>query len=178
MIMKRTIVMGLSAASLVFASGLALALGQHSLAVGDSGIAIGDTGPYDGAVSRNRTTGKSAAAYAESSANPRWQQTPAELLVVSIPHRLRKQEALRRLKSGLDSIRQNYGSLFSVQEEIWTGYRLHFRVSMLGQAGSGSIDVTDHVVQLELFLPWPLSKLAEAAVPLIRREGALMLQRK
>ncbi len=62
-------------------------------------------------------------------------------LVVSIPHHLGKDEAVRRLKSGLGSVRTSYGHLFNVQEETWSDNRLQFRVSALGQAASGTIDV-------------------------------------
>lgn len=99
-------------------------------------------------------------------------------LVVSIPHRLGKAEAVRRLKSGLGSVQTNFGHLFTVQEETWTGEHLQFRVSALGQVASGSIDVADDYVQLEVALPWLLAKVAETLQPLIRKEGALMLEKK
>jgi hypothetical protein len=99
-------------------------------------------------------------------------------VVVSIPHRLGRDEAVRRLKSGLGSVRANFGHLFSVEEEIWSGEHLDFRVSALGQSATGTIDVADDHVVLEVALPWLLAKLAEAAQPLIRKEGTLMLERK
>ncbi len=61
--------------------------------------------------------------------------------VISIPHRLGKDEAVRRLKSGLGSASANYGHVFAVEEEIWTGDRLQFRIRALGQVASGTIDV-------------------------------------
>jgi hypothetical protein len=102
----------------------------------------------------------------------------ANPLMVSIPHRLGQEEALRRLKSGLDSVRTNYGHLFSVQEEKWTGGQLQFRAGALGQVLSGTIDVLDDRVNLEIVLPWLLATLAEAIKPLIRKEGTLMLEKK
>jgi hypothetical protein len=99
-------------------------------------------------------------------------------VVVSFPHRLGRDEAVRRLKSGLGSVRANFGHLFSVEEEIWSGEHLDFRVSALGQSATGTIDVADDHVVLEVALPWLLAKLAEAAQPLIRKEGTLMLERK
>ncbi len=99
-------------------------------------------------------------------------------LVVSIPHRLGKDEAVRRLKSGLGNAQTNFAHLFSVQEETWTGDRLQFRVSALAQTASGTIDVFDDHVKLEVFLPWLLAKIAETLQPLIRREGTLMLEKK
>ncbi len=59
-------------------------------------------------------------------------------LVVTIPHRLGKEEAVRRLKSGLGTVRSNWSHVFAIQEETWTGDHLQFQVSALGQAASGS----------------------------------------
>jgi hypothetical protein len=99
-------------------------------------------------------------------------------LVVSIPHRLGREEAVRRLKSGLATVRTNYGQILAVQEENWTGDHVQFRVSALGQVASGSIDVADDHVRLEVTLPWLLAKIAEKITPAIRKEGTLMLEKK
>jgi hypothetical protein len=99
-------------------------------------------------------------------------------LVVSIPHRLGKEEALRRLKNGLGQVGANFGHLFNVQEETWIDNHLQFRIGVLGQAASGAIDVADDHVRLELFLPLLLAKLVGAFQPLIRKEGTLLLEKK
>jgi len=99
-------------------------------------------------------------------------------LVVSIPHRLGKDEAVRRLQSGLGNVRSSYGHMFTVQEEVWTGNHLQFRVAALAQSVSGSLDVTDDAVNLQIVLPWLLAKIAESIQPLIRKEGALLLEKK
>jgi Putative polyhydroxyalkanoic acid system protein (PHA_gran_rgn) len=99
-------------------------------------------------------------------------------LVISIPHRLGKQEALRRLQEGLGNAGASFSHLFSIQEQVWTGDHLQFRVSALGQSARGTIDVSDDYVKLEVFLPWLLAKLAETLQPLIRKEGTLLLEKK
>ena len=99
-------------------------------------------------------------------------------LVVSVPHRLGKEEALRRLKNGLGQAGASFGHLFSIQEETWIDNHLQFRISALGQTASGSIDVADDHVRLEVFLPWLLAKVAEGLQPLIRKEGTLLLEKK
>jgi hypothetical protein len=97
---------------------------------------------------------------------------------MSIPHRLGKEEAIRRLKSGLAETRTRFGHVFTVSEETWDRDNLQFRISALGQTVSGSIEVAEDAVRLEIFLPWLLAKLAETLQPLIRREGTLMLEKK
>jgi hypothetical protein len=99
-------------------------------------------------------------------------------LIVSIPHRLGKEEALRRLRSGLGAVRANYAQLIAIEEEVWTGNHLAFRVRSVGQAAAGTIDVEDDHVRLEVKLPWLLSVLAEKLTPMIRKEGTLMLEHK
>jgi hypothetical protein len=99
-------------------------------------------------------------------------------LVVSIPHRLGKVEALRRIRSGLGDVRHSYAQLIAIEEEVWTGDHLAFRVRSLGQAAHGAIDVEDDHVRLEVTLPWLLGVVAEKLTPMIRKEGVLMLEKK
>jgi len=99
-------------------------------------------------------------------------------VVVSIPHRLGREEAVRRLKSGLERTRTTFGNHFTVQEENWTGDHLDLRLALLGHATSGMIDVADDHVRIEVQLPWLLGMIAEKAKGLIQKEGQLMLEKK
>jgi hypothetical protein len=99
-------------------------------------------------------------------------------LLVSIPHRLGKDEAVRRLKSGLSRASSSYSAIIVVDEEVWTGDRLSLRVRALGQNASAVIDVLDDCLRLEVTLPWLLAKFVERVVPTIRREATLLLEKK
>jgi hypothetical protein len=99
-------------------------------------------------------------------------------LVVSIPHRLGKDEAIRRLKSGFGNAQSNFGNFFTVQDETWTGDQLSFRLSALGQAAAGTVAVADDHVDIEVQLPWLLAKFAEKAQVMIQKQGQLMLEKK
>jgi Putative polyhydroxyalkanoic acid system protein (PHA_gran_rgn) len=99
-------------------------------------------------------------------------------LVLSISHSLGKEEAVRRLKSGLSSVPATFHHVLAVQEEVWTGDHLQFRVSALGQVASGTIDVADDHVRLTVALPRLLAQLAKKIQPLIRNQGKLMLEKK
>ena len=57
-------------------------------------------------------------------------------LVVSIPHRLGREEAMRRLKTGLTRAASSVPVL-KVDEERWEDNRMIFRVRALGQAACG-----------------------------------------
>jgi len=98
-------------------------------------------------------------------------------LVVSIPHRLGRDEATRRLKAGLTRAASTIPVL-KVDEERWDGDRMMFRIRALGQAASGHIDVADDHVRLEVTLPWLLQRFAEVAQIAIRNRGNLLLTKR
>jgi Putative polyhydroxyalkanoic acid system protein (PHA_gran_rgn) len=98
-------------------------------------------------------------------------------LVVLIPHRLGREEAARRLKSGLTRAATAVPVL-KVDEERWDGDHMFFRVRALGQAASGHIDVAEEHVRLEVTLPWLLQRFAQAAQTMIRDRGTLLLTKK
>ena len=102
----------------------------------------------------------------------------SEPLIVVIPHSLGKDEALRRIKGGIGRAQSEFARLMSVEEEAWTGDRLTFRVSALGQRAAGYIDVYEGAVRLEVTLPWLLAKFARAAQRVIGQKGQLMLEKK
>jgi hypothetical protein len=109
---------------------------------------------------------------------PRQGTSMAKPLVVFIPHRLGKDEALRRIRTGLDTARANWSHLVTIEQETWEGDRVNFAVTGLGQHAIGSIAVRESEVELAVTLPWLLAKLAEKITPVIRREGMVMLERK
>ena len=98
-------------------------------------------------------------------------------LVVSIPHRLGREEATRRLKAGLTRAASSIPVL-KVDEERWEENRMIFRVRALGQAASGHLDVADDHVRLEVTLPWLLQRFAEVAQHAIKNRGSLLLTKR
>jgi hypothetical protein len=98
-------------------------------------------------------------------------------LIVSIPHRLGRDEAARRLKAGLTRAAASI-SILKVDEETWQDNRMIFRVRALGQAASGHLDVADDHVRLEVTLPWLLQRFAEVAQVAIKNRGNLLLTKR
>ncbi|MDA9421986.1 MULTISPECIES: polyhydroxyalkanoic acid system family protein [Bradyrhizobium] len=95
-------------------------------------------------------------------------------LVVSIPHRLGREEAVRRLKSGLGRAAASI-PVMQVEEERWSGDSMNFRIRALGQVATGQVDVADDHVKVEVVLPWLLQRFAEMAQATIRKRGQLLL---
>jgi Putative polyhydroxyalkanoic acid system protein (PHA_gran_rgn) len=98
-------------------------------------------------------------------------------LIVSIPHQLGREEAIRRLRGGLSRAASSL-PILKVDEEKWEGDRMIFRVRAMGQAASGQVDVSDDHVRLEVTLPWLLQRFAQAAKAAIKDRGTLMLTKR
>jgi len=99
-------------------------------------------------------------------------------LVVSIPHNLGKEEALRRIHGGIGRVKTSFAAHLTVIDETWTGDRLDFKVTVLRQAVSGAMEVGAQQVLLTVELPWALAIMAEKAKELISRQGTLLLEKK
>ena len=95
-------------------------------------------------------------------------------LVVSIPHRLGREEAVRRLKTGLGRAAASM-PVMQVEEERWSGDTMNFRIRALGQIATGQVDVADDHVKVQVVLPWLLQRFAEMAQATIRKRGQLLL---
>ena len=102
----------------------------------------------------------------------------SESLVVIIPHRLGKDEALRRIKEGVTRARGEFARLVALEEERWEGDRLNFKVRALGQRAWGSIDVYEAGVRLEVTLPWLLAQFGRAVQRVVGQRGQLLLEKR
>jgi hypothetical protein len=102
----------------------------------------------------------------------------SEPLVVLIPHRHGKAEALRRIQDGLGQVKSHFAGRMAVVDERWNDNRLDFSVKVLGQTTVGAIDVGEEQVRLEVTLPWLLAKLANKAKALIQNQGKLLLEKR
>jgi hypothetical protein len=101
----------------------------------------------------------------------------AEPLVVSIPHKLGKAEALRRIKPALGKASDSF-PLLKVEEEVWSDDRMAFRVRALGQVAAGNVQFGEDNVRLEVSLPWLLHEFAETVQRTIAGRGRILLEKK
>lgn len=101
----------------------------------------------------------------------------AEPLVVTIPHKLGKEEALRRLHPALSKASSAFPVL-RVEEETWSGDKMQFKVQALGQVATGSVHVGAAAVRLEVTLPWLLHRFAETVQRTITGRGRILLEKK
>ncbi len=98
-------------------------------------------------------------------------------LVVDIPHQLGKDEAVRRMKRGFAQASSSLPFL-TIGEERWSDDRLTFRLSGFGQVASGTADVANQNVRLEVLLPSVLHRFAELAAKTLKSRAQLLLEKK
>jgi putative polyhydroxyalkanoate system protein len=96
-------------------------------------------------------------------------------LTASIPHRLTREEARRRIQGEIAKLRQQHGHLLHGVNESWSGDRLDFSLSAMGQSVAGNLLVGDHAVDIEVELPWLLALLAGPVKQRVEREGRVLL---
>jgi hypothetical protein len=99
-------------------------------------------------------------------------------LVVSIPHSLGQQEALRRVKEGIAYLKTKQAHRVAVLQDNWTDNQVEFIVKAVGQSAAGTIDVAEDQVTCSVQLPGVLGMLADKARWLIEKEGTLLLEKK
>jgi hypothetical protein len=99
-------------------------------------------------------------------------------IVVTIPHRLGKEEALRRLQAGFAKMVGTIGAVASIGRQEWTGDHLDFSIGVLGQTATGGVDVGEDEVRLEILLPGMLGMLADKVRDMIAKGGQVLLEKK
>jgi hypothetical protein len=65
-----------------------------------------------------------------------------------------------------------------VDQETWQEDTVRFRMRALGQTAAATIEVLDDALRIEVSLPWLLAQAAKRLVPILRKETALLLEKK
>jgi hypothetical protein len=97
-------------------------------------------------------------------------------LLVSIPHRLGRLEARRRLDSGLGRLRPELDALLNGLDYRWEGDTLNFAASAMWQRITGRIEVLDDVVRVEIDLSWIMRLLSDTIAKRVRGRGVALLE--
>ncbi len=75
-------------------------------------------------------------------------------LEMSIPHKLKREEARRRIQELLPKMKNDYGDQIKNLQEEWNGDTGSFSFSVMGFAVSGTLTVNDSSVDLDGNLPF------------------------
>jgi putative polyhydroxyalkanoate system protein len=99
-------------------------------------------------------------------------------LVVTISHSLGREQAAARLREKIGAVRQILTQYrVAVVKDEWTGDRLDFGVSALGQSVQGAVEVRDDHVRIEVQLPWLLASFSERIKSLVHQKAPALLGR-
>lgn len=98
-------------------------------------------------------------------------------VTIDIPHSLGAAEARRRLEDGFDKIVSQFGESAKLTRQ-WSGDRMGFSATVLGQAISGHLDVLADAVRMEINLPNVLAMMAGKIRGKVQKQGQLLLENK
>jgi putative polyhydroxyalkanoate system protein len=94
---------------------------------------------------------------------------------ISIDHQLGRAEARRRLESGVSQLANQLPGGARLSNRRWDGDRLVFEIAAMAQTVTGSVDVFDTSVTIDLELPGLLGQIAGAFSDRLRKAGQLLL---
>ena len=98
-------------------------------------------------------------------------------LVVSIPHRLGRQEAKHRVDAGVSRLGPELGAVVGGLDYSWNADTLDFRAAAMWQTITGRIEVLDDAVRVEIDLPWMMRLLGDTITKRVRGRALAMLEK-
>ncbi len=97
-------------------------------------------------------------------------------LTISVPHQLGRTEAKRRLDELTAKVQGESAGLVQRVEQHWDGDTLHFHIGAMGQSVSGTAEVAEQTVNLDIALPWMLSMLSGKLKTEIEKQARDLLE--
>jgi hypothetical protein len=102
----------------------------------------------------------------------------SKAITINIPHELGRAEARRRIDEGFERFSHQMGGVAGAVTKSWDGDRLAYQLTAMGQSISGTIEVMETVVKLEVLLPNLLGMIAGKLKGRLQKEGQLLLEKK
>jgi hypothetical protein len=97
-------------------------------------------------------------------------------IVVTVPHRLGREEAKRRLVDGLQQVSEQIAAEHASLEYAWKEYRLNFSVAAMRLRLDGHTDVEDEFIRISIHLPFLLRVLADPIASRVESNTELLLR--
>lgn len=102
----------------------------------------------------------------------------AKPVSITISHELGREAALKRLRDGIDRIRDKLGMVkMQLVEEEWGGSGVQFGVAAMGYTVRGRLEVEEKLVRIEVMLPWVLAIFAEKLKLGVENQGRILLEK-
>ncbi|HZZ42338.1 MAG TPA: polyhydroxyalkanoic acid system family protein [Tepidisphaeraceae bacterium] len=99
----------------------------------------------------------------------------AKSITVSIPHKVTREDAKRRVMSGLAEYKTKFATMAQIDEH-WTGDHMDLKATGMGQTVTARLDITDNAVVVQLDLPWMFAMMAGRIQGELETEGRKLLQ--
>jgi hypothetical protein len=125
-------------------------------------------------MNRKGSKGGAGSAFRPSQSDPA-RSVPMPNLAISIPHPLTRPEAKRRIQDHIRDVEQKFGNVLGELHHRWSDDTLDFMLVAGGQSVSGQVFVEDHLVRVEVALPWMFALLANAVKQNVENEARLLL---
>jgi hypothetical protein len=97
---------------------------------------------------------------------------------ISIAHNLPQEEAIKRIKSGLEDLKKRYEDNISDMHEEWKGSICEFGLSISGFSGKGSIDVKESQIEISANLPFAAVLFKSRIETAVREQMKEMLDKE
>jgi putative polyhydroxyalkanoate system protein len=94
---------------------------------------------------------------------------------ISIDQQLGRAEARRRIESGVYRLADQLPRGASLSRQRWDGDRLVFEIAAMAQSVTGSVEVLDTSVTIDIELPGLLGRIAGAFSDRLRKAGQMLL---
>lgn len=101
----------------------------------------------------------------------------AKPVSVTVSHELGRDAALERIRSGFDRVGDALGFGVELDQE-WRDDTLHFGARAMGQSVSGDVEVFENHIRITLVMPALLAGMADMVLGKIRKQSALLLEKK
>jgi len=102
----------------------------------------------------------------------------AEKITVNVPHKLTPIDARNRIDSGFGKVQEQIGGKGVQVDQQWTGDRMDFTASTMGQKITGNLLIEDSSVKIEVDLPWFLAKLSGTVQEKLKKGTQILLEKK
>jgi hypothetical protein len=100
-------------------------------------------------------------------------------ITITIPHKLGRAEARSRVEASLGRFKDQMSKAGMGRiQHAWSEDKLGFHAQAFGQNITGRIDVRDSEVKIEVDLPAFLAAFANKIAGRLKKEGALLLEKK
>lgn len=97
-------------------------------------------------------------------------------IILSIPHKLTKDEALKRIKILLNKTKKEHSKEITNLKEDWSNYSGNFNFTLKGFEISGIITVDQSKVEINGTIPFALSFFKEKIKKIITKEAEKLLK--